>query len=500
MVILVMCLLVLMAVCLVFVRRSRETGMICVIMLLLALHWTTVLIYISKKGGISADMQVLLFCTKSIRLKFQYLLVTLQQLGFAMALGRYLFPLFSLCLALYYTYDRRIRSSGKWYWIIAVLPLASIVIYWPNVFEALTSRQPKLLEVIVKFSLGWIIAYLVIAIVLFVHEYRHITMGFAKRQYRQKMAMIISVMILYALYCPQDPAQVYLFYRNDYMGASQGLWYLSPALSLSNYLLVIVIVVICSLVGFRSLLICTQDYWQEEQENITIARKFDMASKGVNVFVHSVKNQLLANRVLIKRMDNELNKPQADVAKLQEYQKGLFEANEAMLVRLDELYQGVRTNRISLVPCNLYVICTAAQERLLRKYPEALLSIDVPQNIEILCDKPHLTEALYNLLANGWEAQMMAQKIQFAMEIQCTQERLWTVLAIRDHGNGMTAFERKQIYDPFYSSKNSNYNWGMGLYYVRQIAKSHLGSLRVDSTVGQGSTFYLQLPRYESNH
>ena len=33
--------------------------------------------------------------------------------------------------------------------------------------------------------------------------------------------MVISLSLLYALYCPQDPAQVYLFYRNEYMGAQQ---------------------------------------------------------------------------------------------------------------------------------------------------------------------------------------------------------------------------------------------------------------------------------------
>ena len=39
--------------------------------------------------------------------------------------------------------------------------------------------------------------------------------------------MLLSVTALYALYCPQDPAQVYLFYQDAYM-AHRGLWYLNP--------------------------------------------------------------------------------------------------------------------------------------------------------------------------------------------------------------------------------------------------------------------------------
>ena len=49
----------------------------------------------------------------------------------------------------------------------------------------------------------------------------------------------------------------------------------------------------------------------------------------------------------------------------------------------------------------------------------------------------------------------------------------------------------------FYSSKNSNYNWGMGLYYVREVVKSHLGNMRVESTEGKGSKFYILIPKYE---
>ena len=67
---------------------------------------------------------------------------------------------------------------------------------------------------------------------------------------------------------------------------------------------------------------------------------------------------------------------------------------------------------------------------------------------------------------------------------------------MRDRGNGIPVEQRKHIFEPFYSSKNSNYNWGMGLYYVRSIVKSHFGVLRLDTKVGEGSSFFILLPRY----
>ena len=81
--------------------------------------------------------------------------------------------------------------------------------------------------------------------------------------------------------------------------------------------------------------------------------------------------------------------------------------------------------------------------------------------------------------------------------LKCRNERLYTLIEVSDNGLGMSKSQIKKIFDPFYSSKNSNYNWGMGLYYVREVVKSHLGKMRVESTEGKGSKFYILIPKYE---
>ena len=67
---------------------------------------------------------------------------------------------------------------------------------------------------------------------------------------------------------------------------------------------------------------------------------------------------------------------------------------------------------------------------------------------------------------------------------------------MRDNGSGISRAEQKKIFDPFYTSRNTNNNWGMGLYYVRQIVKSHLGHMQIKSAEGKGSSFIVMLPRY----
>ena len=77
-------------------------------------------------------------------------------------------------------------------------------------------------------------------------------------------------------------------------------------------------------------------------------------------------------------------------------------------------------------------------------------------------------------------------------------ERLWTVLEVRDNGGGIPPELQSRIYEPFFTSKNTNYNWGMGLYYVRRIVKSHFGRLRLESRMGEGSSFFIMLPLYDA--
>ena len=201
-----------------------------------------------------------------------------------------------------------------------------------------------------------------------------------------------------------------------------------------------------------------------------------------------------------ERMGQELAKEAPDLEKLREYQQMLAKGTETMLKRMDELYHSVQNNFITLVPTPLHEVCRAAEEHFARKYPEAKLTATVPLDVLVLCDRIHLAETSYNLLTNGYEAQVSAGRQEECLQLICQQERLWTVIEVRDRGNGITRQQRKHIYDPFYSSKNTNFNWGMGLYYVRATVKSHLGMLRVESRTGQGCSFYLQLPRYGSTN
>ena len=71
------------------------------------------------------------------------------------------------------------------------------------------------------------------------------------------------------------------------------------------------------------------------------------------------------------------------------------------------------------------------------------------------------------------------------------------VVKIRDFGEGMSKSIMNRIFDPFFTSKPLGEGTGMGLSMVYGTVSNHNGVIHVDSIEGEGSTFYVFLPKIE---
>jgi len=66
--------------------------------------------------------------------------------------------------------------------------------------------------------------------------------------------------------------------------------------------------------------------------------------------------------------------------------------------------------------------------------------------------------------------------------------------SIRDNGCGIPQANLQRIFDPFFTTKEVGRGTGLGLSVSYGIVKAHGGTIKVDSVVGEGSTFRVQLP------
>jgi two-component system sensor histidine kinase HydH len=78
------------------------------------------------------------------------------------------------------------------------------------------------------------------------------------------------------------------------------------------------------------------------------------------------------------------------------------------------------------------------------------------------------------------------------MEILVATEHGHVSLTISDTGCGIPPSDVGNIFDPYYTSKSTG--TGLGLSIVHKIIEAHGGKIDVDSTLGRGTTFKIQLP------
>jgi len=119
---------------------------------------------------------------------------------------------------------------------------------------------------------------------------------------------------------------------------------------------------------------------------------------------------------------------------------------------------------------------------------QILLTCNVSDTISLICDKDQIKQALINLIKNAIEAIEKNGKIN----ISVLKNSEFIEILVVDNGKGIHPENLDFIFDLHYSTKKSGN--GIGLFIVQQIILAHKGKLFVESSLGIGSTFKIQLP------
>ncbi len=68
------------------------------------------------------------------------------------------------------------------------------------------------------------------------------------------------------------------------------------------------------------------------------------------------------------------------------------------------------------------------------------------------------------------------------------------VVVIEDNGTGIAAEHVAHVFAPFFTTKGEKNGTGLGRSIVKSIVEAHGGEIRVDSQLGRGTRFVLELP------
>lgn len=113
----------------------------------------------------------------------------------------------------------------------------------------------------------------------------------------------------------------------------------------------------------------------------------------------------------------------------------------------------------------------------------------------ILCDGSRVQQVILNLLKNAAQAMAEAKTSSPTIILKTRKEKDRVRIEVEDNGPGMPDHIRRRIFEPFFTTKEVGAGTGLGLsvsYFI--ITDNHRGSMKVESTPGQGTTFIIHLP------
>jgi two-component system, NtrC family, sensor kinase len=215
--------------------------------------------------------------------------------------------------------------------------------------------------------------------------------------------------------------------------------------------------------------------------------------------VHEINNPLTGILNFIKLMQRLLGKGapgEGDLTNMQNYLEMVYNETSRVSKTVSNLLAFSRKTKPEFKPVDINALMEETLS--LTEYQMRLQGIIIrrqftPDLLPVKADPGQLKQALLNLILNAQDA--MTQGGTLTLESKNYQNRD-VKIKVSDTGVGIPKESFSQIFEPFYSTKKAG-GVGLGLSVVYGIIRDHKGSIKVDSTVGQGTTFSISLPVFK---
>ena len=111
---------------------------------------------------------------------------------------------------------------------------------------------------------------------------------------------------------------------------------------------------------------------------------------------------------------------------------------------------------------------------------------------KVLADKAKLEQLIINLLLNALESVNVSGRVMVTTQKREADFESWAMIRVEDNGKRISTKIKKQIFEPFYTTKTTG--TGLGLANVKRIVEAHRGRvLVVDTEIGKAFEVFLPL-------
>lgn len=130
-----------------------------------------------------------------------------------------------------------------------------------------------------------------------------------------------------------------------------------------------------------------------------------------------------------------------------------------------------------------------------RKHIKLHLNMEnLKENHEMVADKEKMARVVFNLLSNALKYTPTGGDIFVSLEDEGEKLRLH----VRDTGKGIEKEETAKIFERFFQAKGAASGTGIGLALVKSFVELHMGEVWVESELGKGSDFIVEIPRKQA--
>ena len=211
---------------------------------------------------------------------------------------------------------------------------------------------------------------------------------------------------------------------------------------------------------------------------------------------HEIKNALGPLAMTLQLAERQLLAGQpiapADLAFAREQVRRLSRLVEDLmdLSRADLNLLAIRPREIDLC-----ALVSDTVDTFRRAHASSTVSVELPAGpLRVSIDDTRIHQVLLNLLENA--ARYSPEGLPITVAVSAPSPGALRV-TVRDRGPGIAAAEQQRIFEPFVrgAAAEGKGGLGIGLYLCRSILERHRGAIGVDSTVGDGAAFWIDLPR-----
>ena len=228
----------------------------------------------------------------------------------------------------------------------------------------------------------------------------------------------------------------------------------------------------------------------------------EIKSDFINNMTHEFKTPLATISLAVDALKNE--KVQADPEKSKYFTGIIKEENIRMNKHVETILQAALLEKQEL---QLHLVPLSVHEIIQNTIDNFELQLNTQQgNIELFLnakndvisgDEVHFSNLVSNLVDNA----IKYSKDKPELKIYTHNTKNYLVLRVEDNGIGMSKESVKRIFEKFYRAHTGNLHnvkgFGLGMSYVKTVVDAHKGKIKVESVLGKGSAFTVEMPLFE---